>query len=512
MSTTVGRRLARAWLDIDHGVAIQVISMNLPLILPENRGIFHSGRWHSPKGGYSTALNPSTGATLGRVSRASAADVDEVVRGAHSGFMEWRRTSPLVRATALRRIANVVRAHADELGMIDAANCGNALAHMRKDPLWAANQIDLFAGLITEIKGSTFTSGADNQVLTVREPVGVCARIMAFNHPAMFVASKIAAPLAAGNSVIVKPAPQTPLSAYRLIELIGDELPPGVLNVVSGDRECGEALVAHPLVRVVTLIGSIPTGRLILRGAAEGFKRVLLELGGKNALVVCPDANVEKAIQGAVAGMNFGPCAGQSCGSTSRVFAHESVYHQVVEGVVSQSAAYVPGIATEMTTKMGAVISTDHQRQILNFIASAEKQGARVVLGGRAPSNSDLAAGSFVEPTVLADVSACMRVAREEIFGPVVSVIRWSDEASMIQQVNELEYGLTAAIYAESLRPAHQLASRLEVGTVAINSIAFHQYGAPFGGMKLSGIGREESIDELFEFTQLKTMTIDFRD
>jgi betaine-aldehyde dehydrogenase len=251
----------------------------------------------------------------------------------------------------------------------------------------------------------------------------------------------------------------------------------------------------------------VPTGRAIAKGGADRLKRVLLELGGKNALIVYPDADVKRAIDGAVRGMNFTWC-GQSCGSTSRLFIHESLYDQVLAGVVEAVRHYRPGIPTEMETTMGAIVSQAQLDKILTYIDIAKKEGARLVAGGKRPDDPKLANGFFVEPTIFADVTMKMRVAREEIFGPVLSVIKWRDEEEMFEQVNSVEYGLTGSIFTTSLANAHRAASRVEAGFVWINNSSAHFLGVPFGGVKQSGNVREEAIDELFAFTQTKNINI----
>jgi betaine-aldehyde dehydrogenase len=476
-------------------------------LLPQHRDLFYDGQWQKPAGGHAETHNPATGETLGRAAEANAADVEAAVQAAHRAFREWRKTKPLDRAAMLRKIAAVLREHAEELALIDAANCGNPVSEMIRDGHGAAAQLDFFAGLVTEMKGSTTPMGDGIVNMTVREPYGVCGRIVAYNHPLMFTAAKFGAPLAAGNTVIMKPPPQAPLSGYRLMELIGDLVPAGVLNLVTGGRECGEALSAHPLVPVVTLVGSVPTGRTIAKSAADRLKHVILELGGKNALIVYPDADVARAIAGAVRGMNFTWC-GQSCGSTSRLFVHESLYDKVLAGVVEASRQYVPGIPTEPETTMGAIVSKAQHDKIMSYIELGKKEGARLVTGGKIPNDPRLAKGFFVEPTIFADVTMDMRIAKEEIFGPVLSVIKWRDEEAMFEQVNSVEYGLTAAIYTTNLAAAHRAAHRVESGYVWVNNASAHFPGVPFGGYKQSGIGREESIDELLSFTQIKNINI----
>ncbi len=475
--------------------------------LPVHRDLYYGGAWHAPLGGYSETFDPATGASLGHAADANTQDVEAAVAAAHRAWPSWRKTKPLDRAAILRRIAVVLRENASEFAYLDALNCGNPVSEMANDAHAAAAQLEFFAGLVTELKGETIPMGEDVVNMTVREPYGVVARIVAYNHPLMFTAGKFGAPLAAGNTVIMKPPPQAPLSAYRLMELLEGIVPPGVLNIVTGGRESGEALTVHPLVPVVTLIGSVPTGRAIAKAAADRLKHVVLELGGKNALIIYPDADVDAAIAGAVKGMNFTWC-GQSCGSTSRVFVHEALYERVIDGIAAAAQSYRPGIPTDPATTMGAIVSREQWEKILGFITSGKEQGARLVTGGNVPSDPELAKGFFVEPTIFADVTMSMRIAAEEIFGPVLSILRWSDEERMLADVNSVEYGLTAAIFTRDLRTAHRAAARVQSGFVWVNNAAAHFIGAPFGGYKLSGIGREESIDELYDFTQLKNINI----
>lgn len=471
--------------------------------LPRNRTLYYGGAWHDPIGGYGETICPATGESLGLVAEADASDVDAAVASAKAAFAEWRHVPPLERGALLRRIAAIVREHAEELALIDAVNCGNPISEAIKDSWASATFIDLFAGLAPEIKGSSMPLGRDSINVSHREPVGVCARIVAYNHPLLFLCGKLAPAIAAGNCVIMKPPVQAPLSAYRLMELIDGILPPGVLNVLTGGVACGEALTAHPDIPIVTLVGSAATGRVIMRGAADRLKRVMFELGGKNAMVVYPDADIDRAAAGAVKGMNFG-WAGQSCGSTSRLFLHESIHDEVLEKVITGARDYRPGLPTDPATTMGSLISSVQRDKVLHYIELAKSEGARLVLGGGAPDVPELADGFFVEPTIFADVTANMRVAQEEIFGPVLSVIRWSDETELMRQVNSVEYGLTAAIFTRDLATAHRAAASIDAGYIWINNASLHFPGAPFGGVKQSGIGREESIDELLEFTQIK--------
>ena len=480
----------------------------IKLNLPKNRGAYYDGQWHEPKAGrYVDAINPGTGETLGRVADGTAEDVDAAVAAAKRAYKEWRRVPPLERAQMLKKIAEVLRANAAELAMIDAADCGNPVAEMVNDATVAAAQIEFFAGLVTEMKGDTIPMGPDRLNFSVREPLGVVGRIIPFNHPFMFCAGKSAAPLAAGNTIVIKPPEQAALSSLRLAELIDGLLPPGVFNVVPGGKDVGAALASHRDVAKIALIGSVPTGKAVMRAAADTLKGVLLELGGKNALIAYPDADPDAVAGGVIGGMNFTWC-GQSCGSTSRAFIHEKIHDAVIERIKTKIKHYKPGVPTDPNTTMGAIINKTQFDRVVSYIESAKSEGARLVAGGGRPADPALAKGLYIEPTVFADVKPTMRIAREEIFGPVVGIFKWSEEATMLAQVNAVEYGLTASIWTNDLATAHRAAAAVEAGFVWINEVSRHFLGAPFGGFKQSGIGREECFEELLAFTQEKNIHI----
>jgi betaine-aldehyde dehydrogenase len=481
------------------------------LKLPTHNNAYYGGAWHDPlSGGWHDTLNPSTGESLGRVATCGGADVDAAVAAARRGFLEWRNVAPLERARILRRVAQLLRDHASELASIDAANCGNPVREMVSDAMIAAAQIDFFAGLVTEMKGASIPMGPDVVNFSVREPVGVVARIVPFNHPFMFAAGKSAAPLAAGNSVVIKPPDQSPLSALRLAELMDGLLPPGVFNVLPGDRDTGAALASHKDVAMVALIGSVAAGRAVMRAASETVKPVLLELGGKNALIAYPDADPDDVAGGVVAGMNFTWC-GQSCGSTSRAFVHADLHDAVLERVKDRMRAFQPGIATDPATTMGAIVSQAQLERVLGHIESARSEGARLLHGGARPADPALAKGFFVEPTVFADVTRTMRLAREEVFGPVLAILKWSDEARMLEDVNAVDYGLTCSIWTNDLSTAYRTAMAVQAGYVWINEVGKHFLGAPFGGVKQSGFGREECLEEMLRFTQEKNIHLKLR-
>ncbi len=481
------------------------------LRLPVHRDPYYGGAWQEPKSArYVDTISPGTGESLGQVVDGSAADAEAAIAAAKAAFREWRRVPPLERAKMLRKIADVLRQNGDELAMIDAADCGNPYAEMVRDAQAGAAQLDFYAGLVTEMKGASIPMGPDAVNFSVREPFGVVGRIIPFNHPFMFAAGKSAAPLAAGNTVVVKPPEQAPLSSLRLAELIDGILPPGVWNLVPGGKEVGQVLASHPDVAKVALIGSVPTGRAVMKAAADTLKPVLLELGGKNALIAYPDADLEAVSAAIVDGMNFTWC-GQSCGSTSRAFVHERIYDQVLARVRQSIKRYKPGLPTDPKTTMGAIVSKAQYERVLGYIEAGIQDGARLIAGGKRPADPQLANGFYVEPTVFADVGMDMRIAREEIFGPVLSIFRWKHESAMLEQVNAVEYGLTCAIWTNDLVTAHRVAAEVEAGFVWINDVSKHFLGAPFGGYKQSGIGREESIEELLSFTREKNIHVNLK-
>ena len=479
--------------------------------LPSHRSLFYGGAWHEPiLGGQLDVINPSSGASLGQVAEATSRDIDAAVAAAQKAYQDWRRVLPSARSKILRKVAEIVRKNAHELALLDAVDGGSPIHEMAGDVANAAAQLDFFAGLVTEMKGSSTPQGPDSVNFSVREPRGVVGRIIPFNHPFMFCAAKSAAPLAAGNTVIVKPPDQAPLSALRFAELVQDVLPPGTFNVVTGGRDAGAALASHRDVAMVSLIGSVPAGRAVMKAGADTIKPLLLELGGKNALIALPDADPDEVAKAVVAGMNFTWC-GQSCGSTSRAFIHDAIYDEVVRGVANYVKAFKPGDPADPKTTMGAIISRLQLEKVESFVASALNEGARLVQGGKRPDDPKLAGGFFFEPTIFADVKASMRIASEEIFGPVLSILRWSDQAEMLREVNNVEYGLTCAIWTNDVRTAHRLVGEVQAGFVWINEVSRHLLGTPFGGYKQSGLGREECLDELLSYTQEKHVHVNLR-
>jgi betaine-aldehyde dehydrogenase len=469
------------------------------------RGLYIGGKWEAPAAGRTfVSINPSTGRQLAEVPYADAGDVDRAVKAAAKGFSEWRKVGIRERAQCLERFAKRIREHAKELALVDAVDSGNAIKGMEGDMHWSADSFDYFAGLVTEIKGETSSQGPRHLNFTRRQPYGVVVKLNPFNHPFRFCAEKAAAPLAAGNCVVIKSSEQAPLSSFRLAELADGIFPPGVVNVVAGDGVTGAALVSHPLVTRVGFIGSVETGRLVARAAAEGLKRVSLELGGKNPIIIFPDADPKQAAAAAIRGMNMNR-QGQSCSSTSRVFVHRSLQRAVAEEIVRLAEALPVGLPWIETNELGPIVSARQLERILGFIDSGKRDGARLLCGGDRPSDPLLQGGYFLRPTVFDDVRQDMRIASEEIFGPVMSILPWDDVEDMLEKVNSLQYGLTAAIVTNHLDRAMETAERVDAGYVWINGSGRY-LGAPYGGWKSSGLGVEENFDELLSYTQLKNI------
>ncbi|MBL0144154.1 MAG: aldehyde dehydrogenase family protein [Betaproteobacteria bacterium] len=470
-----------------------------------NRGHYYGGAWHAAASGRTfDSTSPSTGRVLATVPYADETDVDLAVKAAAKGFETWRKVGLKERAKCLEAFARRIRDEAKALAIIDAVDAGNAVKGMEGDMHWTADSLDYFAGLITEVKGETSSQGPRHLNLTRRQPYGVVAKLNPFNHPFRFCGEKAAAPLAAGNCVVIKSSEQAPISSFRLAELADGIFPPGVVNVVAGDGRTGAALVAHPLVSRIGFVGSVETGRLVARGAAEGLKRCTLELGGKNPIIIFPDADPKQAAAAAIKGMNMNR-QGQSCSSTSRVFVHGSLHRAVVDEIVKLAEALPVGFPWIESNEFGPIVSRKQYDRITGFIEAGKAQGAKLLTGGGRPADPKLADGLFLAPTVFDGVSQDMRIASEEIFGPVMSVLAWTDMEEMIAMANGTQYGLTAAIVTNRLDLAMETAERVDAGYVWINGSGRY-LGAPYGGWKQSGLGVEETFEEMVSYTQVKNI------
>jgi acyl-CoA reductase-like NAD-dependent aldehyde dehydrogenase len=463
----------------------------------------------SESGQWLDSVNPATEEMLGQVPQGTAADVSRAVEAAEVAHPAWAALEPKERAKLLKKLAQKLRDRADEILRIEVVDTGNTVAKMRADVASAGDTLDFYSGFATEIKGESIPASTKNLHFTIREPYGVVGRIIPFNHPIKFAANALAAPLMAGNCVVLKPPETSPLSATMLAEICREVLPAGVVNIVTGfGMPAGDAIARHPAVKRVAFTGSVPTGRAIQRAAAEGgIKHVTLELGGKNPLIAFPDMDPDTVAKIAVAGMNFA-WQGQSCGSTSRLLLHESLYQPVLERVVERVAGLKLGDPLDEKSQMGPINSKRHYERVCTMVQSGVSEGAKLMTGGKRPSGGDFSRGFWLEPTVFANVAPDMRIAREEIFGPVLSVFRWTDEKEAFRVANSTEYGLTASIFTNDIKTAFRAARAVKSGYIWINGASGHFYGTPFGGLKNSGLGREEGIDELLSYTEVKTIHV----
>ncbi len=461
-------------------------------------------------GGRLESTDPATGEVLAEVPAGSAADVDKAVAAARQAQPAWQALPLHARQEVLRAIATVLRERADELGLLDTLDSGNVYSAMRQDPLGAAAMIDYYLGLSNELKGEVTHLDGDLHY-TRRQPFGVAAKFLPFNHPIGSLGAALAPPLLTGNCLILKPSPHTPLSALALAPALNEIVPPGVVNILTGTNDgVAEPLVSHPDVPRLALQTSIEAGRSVLRLAAEHLKTVTLELGGKNPLIVFPDADVEFAAETAIAGMNF-KWQGHSCASTSRILVHGSLHDAFVDRLVEKVGQVRVALPTDPAADMGAITHEAQYRKILDYLEIGKAEGARLVCGGARPEDPALRNGLFMTPAVFTDAAPHMRIAREEIFGPVITVMAWDDYGEMIGVANDVVYGLAAVIVTDDLNTAHLTAEALDVGYVEINGHVSFALGSPFGGIKQSGIGREGDFNELLGYTQPKSVNVRLR-
>jgi betaine-aldehyde dehydrogenase len=475
---------------------------------PVHIRMFVGGQWREGSSGARLdCVDPTTEELLGTVPAGTDADADLAVAAAQDASGGWAALGWARRAALLRDLADAVDERAEELARLDALDGGNPIAAMRSDVASATAELRYFAGLAGQTHGATVPTGAGVLTYTAREPYGVVLRIVPFNHPFKFACGKAAAGLAAGNAVIVKPGEQTSLSAVALAEIAESVLPPGVLSVVTGTgTEVGNALVAHPGVPRVAFTGSVPTGRRILATAAANISHVSLELGGKNPLVVCPDVDPVWSARTAVAGMNIARSNGQSCGSTSRVYVHEAIREPFLAALAQRLAQLRVGDPLDDATDVGPLAFAAHHSRVLGHIERALAAGAVPIAGGGRPVGLDR--GYFVAPTAFAGVTDDMAIAREEVFGPVMAVLAWTDLDDVVRRANASELGLTAAVHTRDVGVAHRLAAALQAGHVSVNGTGRRPQGTPFGGWKHSGLGTENSPEELLSYTRLKAVTI----
>ncbi|MGH8968360.1 MAG: aldehyde dehydrogenase family protein [Actinomycetes bacterium] len=473
-----------------------------------DRLMYVGGRWEpAADGARVQSVDPATEAVIATVPEAGPTDVDRAVGAATAAAPSWCDLGWAARAAMLRQLAGRIEEHAEDLARLDVRDGGAPLTGMRADVHSAVGEIHYYAGIAPQTGGSTGPVSPESLSYTQREPYGVVGRIIPFNHPFKFAAAKVAAPLAAGNAVVLKPGEQTSLSALELARLAHDVLPAGVLNVVTGrGPTTGAALVSHPGVPRIAFTGSVPSGRAVLHAAADEIKHVSLELGGKNPIIVFPDVDVARAAGAAVAAMNIARCTGQSCGSTSRLYVHDEVYDAFLAALQARLAELRIGDPMDEQTQVGPLAFADHHRRVTGHVETARAEGATVLYGGGRPAG--LPRGFYLEPTVLTDLTDDMTVVREEVFGPVMSVLRWRDVDDVVRRANDTPLGLTANVWTRDLSTAHRVTRSLQAGYVSVNGSGRRPLGMPFGGWKHSGLGQENALAELQSYTREKSVTV----
>ena len=469
------------------------------------KGLLIGGKWVQAQSGKTfETINPATEEVLTTVAEADSGDIDAAVVAARRAFEAptWSGISPHARAHLLLKIADAVERHAQELAYLETLDMGAPLPDNVGRAAQVATIFRYYAGWTSKICGTTNPTDAARFQYMLREPMGVCGLINAWNVPLVMAANKIAPALACGNTALLKPAEQAPLTTLRLAELIEEVgLPPGVLNIVPGyGATAGAAMSAHGGIDKIAFTGSTAVGRQVLQASAGNLKRVSLELGGKSPNIVFPDADLDRAL--AVAVDTFCKNSGQICSAGTRLFVHESLHEEAVESVARRAATYKVGSPLDADTKLGPLISQRQMERVLGYVDAGKGEGARLAVGGQ--RKGDI--GYFVEPTVFGNVSNEMTIAREEIFGPVLSIIPFKDEHDAVLKGNDTEYGLAAAVWTRDVSRAHRVARALKAGRVWINTYAEGDPVMSFGGYKQSGYGRELGAESIDAYTQTKSI------
>ncbi|WP_250529292.1 betaine-aldehyde dehydrogenase [Caballeronia sp. ATUFL_F1_KS4A] len=455
-------------------------------------------------------LDPATGETLARVQRASQADIDRAVKSAREGQREWAAMTAMQRSRILRRAVDLLRARNDELAAIETRDTGKPIAETRAvDIVTGADVIEYYAGLATAIEGEQIPLRESSFVYTRREPIGVCAGIGAWNYPIQIACWKSAPALAAGNAMIFKPSEITPLTASKLAEIYTEAgVPAGVFNVVHGDGRVGAMLAEHAGIEKISFTGGVETGKKVMaRAGGSTLKEVTMELGGKSPLIVFDDANLERAADIAMSANFFS--SGQVCTNGTRVFVERGVIGKFEALVMERVERIRIGAPDDPRTNFGPLASAAQLQKVLTYIESGKREGARLVAGGGRMTDGAFARGQYVEPTVFADCRDDMRIVREEIFGPVMSILAFDDEDEVIARANDTDYGLAAGVVTENLSRAHRVIHRLEAGICWINTWGESPAEMPVGGYKQSGVGRENGIVTLSAFTRIKSVQVE---
>ncbi|CAB3722047.1 NAD/NADP-dependent betaine aldehyde dehydrogenase [Paraburkholderia phenoliruptrix] len=455
-------------------------------------------------------VDPATGETLAAVQQASAADVDRAVQSARDGQREWAALTAMQRSRILRRAVEILRERNDELAALETGDTGKPIAEtLAVDIVTGADVIEYYAGLATAIEGQQIPLRPSSFVYTRREPLGVCAGIGAWNYPIQIACWKSAPALAAGNAMIFKPSEVTPLTALKLAEIYSQAgVPAGVFNVVQGDGRVGALLAGHPDIEKISFTGGVETGKKVMSMAgASSLKEVTMELGGKSPLVVFDDANLERAADIAMSANFFS--SGQVCTNGTRVFVQRSVLERFEALVLERVKRIRVGAPSEAATNFGPLVSAAQLQKVLGYIESGMQEGARLIAGGKRMSEGHFARGQYVEPTVFTGCRDDMRIVREEIFGPVMSILVFDDEEEVIARANRTAYGLAAGIVTENLSRAHRVIHGLEAGVCWINTWGESPAEMPVGGYKQSGVGRENGITTLEHYTRIKSVQVE---
>ena len=454
------------------------------------------------------SLYPATGEVIARIQTADDAVIDAAIRSAGEGQKIWAATPAAERGRVLRRTAEILREKNRELSILETLDTGKPLQEtLIADAASGADCLEYFGGLAATLTGEHINLGS-SFAFTKREPLGICFGIGAWNYPIQIACWKSAPALVCGNAMIFKPSEITPLSALKLAEAFTEAgLPAGVFNVLQGFGDVGAKLVAHPAIAKVSLTGSVPTGAKVAALAGEHLKKTTLELGGKSPLIVFEDADIENAVSAAI-NANF-YSTGQICSNGTRVFVHAAIKEAFVKRLAERTANAVLGDPLDETTNIGPLVSRQQFDKVMHYMQLGEREGARLVCGGGAATVDSFPDGYFVQPTVFADVTDDMRIAREEIFGPVMSVLDFSDEDEVIARANDTEFGLAAGVFTRDIQRAHRVIDQLQAGTCWINAYNLTPIEMPFGGYKKSGIGRENGHAAIEYYSQIKSVYVE---
>ena len=456
-------------------------------------------------------LYPATAETIARLHLATPNIIELAVESAREAQAAWARVKPMERGRVLRKAAKILRARNEELARLETLDTGKALREtLVADPASAADALEFFGCAIAAYNGDHIDLGGSFGY-TRRESLGVCVGIGAWNYPIQIAAWKAAPALAAGNAMVFKPSENTPLSALSLAEILTEAgLPDGLFNVIQGDGKTGAALASHPGIAKISLTGSVATGRQVLALAGANMKHATMELGGKSPLIVFDDADVENAVGGAMLGNFYS--AGQICSNGTRVFVQKGIQGQFLRRLTERTRAIRLGDPLDPDTRLGPLISASQRERVMSYIEIGREEGARLHYGGTAPRLQGFESGFFVEPTIFTEVHDGMRIAREEIFGPVMCVFTFETEDEVITRANDTEFGLAAGVFTRDLSRAHRVVAELQAGTCWINNYNLTPVELPFGGMKNSGIGRENALAALDHYSQIKSVYVETGD